>query len=81
MSIYGLLHVNLDPPYLGFSAGDTSNGKHSSLEEMRDLLIELEAVEEDHQWPKEYQLRLSGRFPKAKLVKYGLVSEQDYRTH
>lgn len=82
--IEGILVINLDPPYMGFFekddaklAGDLPSRmlwRDCSLYELRDLLIDLEAITAPQAWPpRECILRLPVLLPRAKLVKHGLA--------
>ncbi len=72
--ITGMLLVNLDPPYVGFVAGDKSKWRHLSREELNRFLVEIEAAEPGHRLPQDYQVRLPGSYSVAKLTKFGLLS-------
>lgn len=82
--IEGTLIINLDPPYIGFAHQDNyinnSQKKHSwrhcSLDEIKDLLVELQVVSSQQHWPlRECVLRLPLRVPKSVMVRLGLASQ------
>lgn len=73
--IHGLLVVNLDPPYAAFRTGqDDEYWKDCTVEELREFLIEIDALSPDQTWPpREYVLRVHGKFKIATLAKLGLT--------
>jgi len=77
--IDGTLIVSFDPPSIGFlieSASGHKRGRwrHSSMDEIRAFLAELEEISNDQQWPpRECTLRLPGNYPKKTLEKFGLA--------
>jgi hypothetical protein len=72
--IEGKLVVNLNPPYMGFtSEKHGEQWKNCTVNEVRSLLVELEAIIPQVQWPpRDYTVRISGQFPQQKLEKFGL---------
>ncbi len=85
LMIHGILSINLDPPYVGFSQDlngiDQSDGgmemSHmSSTEEIRNLLLHLNAITPDQIWPlEECIIRIPLTLPIATLKRFGLSNE------
>jgi len=71
--IKGVLMINMNPPYAGFSTAEKSSWRHCSKDELLELLVAMNAVDSDHQLPLECQFRLTGEFPVAQLVQFGLL--------
>jgi len=82
--IEGMLVINLEPPYIGFSeSSDAAAGsgspsyewRHCSQDDIRDLLIELGVISTTQSWPpRECLLRLTLPVPKKALKRLGLAN-------
>jgi hypothetical protein len=82
--IEGILLVNLDPPYIGFSEASQGSQKadsrvdvwrHCSVAEIKELLIDLEAILPDQPWPpRECVLRLQVSWSKEELTRLCLLN-------
>ncbi|HEY9772645.1 MAG TPA: hypothetical protein V6C81_02425 [Planktothrix sp.] len=73
--IKGTLVVNLNPPYIGFtSQQDGEQWKHCTVNDVKSLLVELDAIFPQVQWPpRDCMIRVQGDFPSQKLAKFGLT--------
>lgn len=73
--ISGILTINVDPPYMAFLTQEKSHClKHCTLDELRQLLLELKAFNPEQNWPpSEYILRLPGHFAQKTLRRFGLL--------
>jgi hypothetical protein len=81
--IQGVLTVNLDPAYVGFlqgpgplvTAADRIDAWHyCSVDDIRNLLIELGAIMPGESWsPRELILRLPVQLSESALERLGLV--------
>lgn len=81
--IEGILLINLDPPYIAFSQAPQSSQNSDSkidewrpcsVDEIRQLLIELDAILPHHPWPpQEIVLRLPITLPKSELARLSLL--------
>jgi hypothetical protein len=81
--IQGLLTINLDPSYISFlqttEYADEDHSRlesfrHCSLDEIRNLLIALEALTPEQTWPlRECVLRLHLNLPLSALISLGLA--------
>lgn len=76
--IDGLLVINLDPPYAAFrTERDVEHWKDCTTDELRDFLIAIEALSPDQTWPpREYVLRVFGKFDAKTLAILGICIEQ-----
>src|SRR5271165_2695112 len=82
--IDGMLVINLDPASIGFSPAmeghaennaQISHWRSCSVEDIRHLLLELDAITPDQVWPpRECVLRLSIRLPKSVIKRLDLAS-------
>jgi hypothetical protein len=83
--VEGILVVNLDPPYVGFvvqqqnkQAGENKrlHGalKNCTLNELRQMLLELGAISPQQQWPDDCPVHFPGSYSEAALEKIGLES-------
>jgi hypothetical protein len=82
--IEGILLVNLDPPYIGFSQASQDAQpsatridvwRDCSVDEIRLLLIDLNAFSPDQSWPpQECVLRLPINWTKAELTRLNLLT-------
>ena len=73
--IDGILVINLDPPYAGFSSESGQFWKDCTVDELNALLIEIKGFMPGTSWPpREYVLRLPGHFSKDALAKFGLIN-------
>ena len=82
--IHGVLVINLDPAYVGFSQYcDYSRGsnplsyswQNCSVEDIRCLLLELDMLAPHQSWPpQDCILRLEVSVPRAALARFNLVS-------
>lgn len=81
--IEGLLQINLDPPYMAFhSLNNDSCGKSCTVEDVRVLLVDLNAIPPGQHWPlREFTMRLAGRFANETLQKFGLVKPSVVEAH
>ncbi|MBY0357286.1 MAG: hypothetical protein K2W82_04725 [Candidatus Obscuribacterales bacterium] len=73
--IQGFLSVNLEPPYVTMRI-DRKNEilKPCTLDEIRMLLLSLNAIDIDQNWPPaECVIRVCGRFSRRLLAQFGLV--------
>jgi hypothetical protein len=74
MKIQGCLHVNSDPPYIGFdSVAEGGCGRYLDRTAINEALVELVHMNKNHNWPKEYQLRIFGEFQASQLRELGLL--------
>ncbi|MBS2009228.1 MAG: hypothetical protein JST01_19395 [Cyanobacteria bacterium SZAS TMP-1] len=81
--IEGTLQINLDPPYIAFSelpkesldpAAKMTIVRPSSVEEIRELLLELGAITPDQAWPpRECILRFPVALSRANLRRFNLL--------
>lgn len=72
--INGILVINLDPPYAGFSGEDGHSRKNCTVDELTALLADLGGLVPGQSWPpREFVLRVSGRFSRDALHRFGLV--------
>ena len=79
----GMLFASLEPPRIGFVCTGTdesaTSGKQEfwrscTLDELKEFLLEFNAISVEHNWPiRDYVVYLPGRFPRAKLDKFGLI--------
>lgn len=74
--IRGTFIANLDPPFVEFiSDGNTRVRRPCTIEELRAILIEMEALHKTHAWPvREYVLRLPVELSREKLLKLGILN-------
>jgi len=82
--IKGMLLINIDPPYVSFSQSSVDsagNGpgykalQHCSLEEIKTLLVRLDALLPDQSWPpQECILRLPIVCTKSELSRFSLLN-------
>lgn len=81
--VQGLLVINLDPPFIGFSttpdnprqATIRESWHDCSLQEIRDVLIDLDAISPNLPWPpRDYILRLPVDLSKSSLQKLNLIN-------
>ncbi len=77
--IQGILIINFDPAYIGFTPSSEDGGVHQlkrrycSLEEIRSLLIEMDVIHESQSWPpRDLILRLPVKMSKELLEKFAL---------
>jgi hypothetical protein len=80
--IEGMLIINLDPPYMGFTPTsgrqaipvDAEPWRHCTHEQIRNLLLDLDVITVSDPWPlRDCILRLPIVLSKTKLVKHGLL--------
>lgn len=77
--IQGILIVNFEPAYIGFTPCIADGGatqlrrRYCSLEEIRSLLIEMDVIHESQSWPpRDLILRLPVKMPRELLRKFAL---------
>ncbi|MBX9770767.1 MAG: hypothetical protein K2X29_05320 [Candidatus Obscuribacterales bacterium] len=85
--IRGILTINLDPPYVGFlpdphiqpaSSLPIHSWHHCTVDEIRNLLMDAEAISPEHSWPpRECILHLPIVLSKTTLAKHGLIHNLD----
>lgn len=73
--IEGTFILNLDPAFIEFHMdGKERIRKQCSIDELRKILIEMDALTQHQNWPpREYILRLRCGFSKETLANLGLV--------
>lgn len=78
--IDGILVINLDPPYAGFSSKYSRCIRHCTVDELCVFLNDLGHLAPGQSWPpREYILRLPGSFSKDALAKFGLIDRAALR--
>ena len=77
--IQGVLIVNFEPAYIGFTPYTADGGatqlkrRYCSLEEIRSLLIGMDVIHESQSWPpRDLILRLPVKMPRELLRKFAL---------
>lgn len=72
--ISGNLHINLNPPHISFHRGGQDRSLNDlTTDELKSLLVDLELMDRDQHWPREFTVIVSGKFPSQAIVKAGLV--------
>lgn len=71
--VNGMLIVNLDPPFVGFSTEGSSEFVTLSRGELTRFLIDIAQREPGTKLPQEFQARIYGNFPLHQLTDYGLL--------